>query len=117
MANLPLEERRTSVLFIPQTYRDYWGMFDSDDRCTYVPLVAVSLSTIAMIDGMPAVGCRITNQYNMASYTPRTRPQLAADITPDALCRKARSRGFTEVLVLAPDKKGTPRRSRIRCGS
>ncbi|MEO8576702.1 MAG: hypothetical protein ABI556_08385 [Gemmatimonadales bacterium] len=117
IASLPLEERRASALFIPQTYRDYWGMFDSDERCTYVSLVAPSVSTVAMIDGMPAYGCKVTEQYNMSSYTPRRRPQVAADITSDALCRKARAAGFSEVLVLAPDKIGVPRRSRIACGS
>ena len=117
IARLPLEEKRKSALFIPQSYKDYWGMFDSDERCTFVSLVAPAVSTVALVDGMPAMGCRITEQYNMTAYTPRTRPQTAADVTPDALCAKARSKGFSQVLVLAPDNRGIPRRSRIACGS
>ena len=117
IAQLPLDEKRKSGLFIPQSYRDYWGMFDSDERCTFVSLVAPALSTVAMIDGMPAVGCRITEQYNMPAYRPRTHAQTPEDVSSDALCAKARTRGFSHVLVLAPDKRGVPRRSRINCGS
>ena len=117
IAQLPIEERRQSALFIPQSYRNYWGMFDSDERCTYVSFIAPALSGIAMVDGMPAFGCRVSEQYNMGSYPPRVRPQTEADVSEARLCARARSDGFSQVLVLAPDTRGIPRRRRIACGT
>lgn len=117
ISRLPLAERRKSALFIPQSYMAFWGMFDADQRCTYVSLVAPALAAVAMIDGMPAPGCVITPQYNMATYKPRRRPQLPSEITAEALCARARSSGLSQVLILSPDEKGMPRRSRIACAS
>ncbi len=117
IAQLPIEERRQSALFIPQSYRGYWGMFDSDERCTYVSFIAPALSGVAMVDGMPAFGCRVTEQYNMASFAPRVRPQTEADTGDARLCARARSSGLSRIFVLAPDARGTPRRRRIACGS
>lgn len=117
ISRLPLAERRQSGLFIPQSYREFWGMFDSDQRCTYVSLVAPALAGVVLIDGMPAADCRVTHQYNMAGYTPRSRPQLPSDITPAALCSRARASGLSRMLVLSPDASGLPKRSRIACTS
>ncbi|MEO5590407.1 MAG: hypothetical protein ABIS03_12530, partial [Gemmatimonadaceae bacterium] len=115
ISRLTAEERRNAALFIPQSYSDYWKMFDADNRCTYVSLVAPALSGVAMIDGMPPYGCRVTRQYNMTSYNERTAPQTASDITPRALCGEARRNGFAQVLVLEPDTIGHPRISRLNC--
>lgn len=117
VAALPIEERRRSAIFIPQSYKQYWGMFDSDERCTYVSFVAPAVSGVAMLDGMPPFGCRVTEQYNMAAYAPRVRAQTESDASASALCNRARSSGLAQVFVLTPDARGMPRRSRIDCGS
>ncbi|MDO8502324.1 MAG: hypothetical protein Q7S20_10820 [Gemmatimonadaceae bacterium] len=114
---LPLAERRRAALFIPQSNRLYWGMFDADDRCDFVSLVAPAVSSVAMIDGMPAAGCKMTTQYNMTVYTSRSRPQLPSDTTRVAVCARARAKGFDEVIVLNAGDGRTPRRYRIECGS
>ncbi len=112
---IPAGEKDDMVLFIPQSYRNYWAMFDVDDRCTYVGFVAPSVSEMAMIDGMPAFGCKITDQYNMQLYAPRERDQLPADVTDTALCARAGAKGFSRVMILAPDQQGAPRRRVVEC--
>ncbi|MEO8192547.1 MAG: hypothetical protein ABI681_01770 [Gemmatimonadales bacterium] len=112
---LPIEERQRAVLFIPQSYRLYWTMWDADGRCTYTPLVAPAVSSVALIDGTPSYGCTQTNQYNMTAYRPRAGPQLPSDTTDAALCARARMKGFAEVIVLGSGDASAPRRRRIDC--
>jgi hypothetical protein len=68
-----------------------------------------------MLDGMPAFGCEVTDQYNMARYQPRLRAQTEADVTDTALCAKARAKGFSKVIVLEAPDGAAPRRRRIDC--
>ena len=112
---IPTNDKSDMLLFIPQSYRDYWGMFDFDDRCTYVGLIAPAISEMAHIDGMPAAGCEITDQYNMTAYTPRQAEQ--GTVTDAALCAKAGAKGFHSVMILAPDEKEIPRRRVVECVS
>jgi hypothetical protein len=113
---LPIADRRKSALFIPQSYDGYWKMWDSDDdRCTYVPFVAPAVSGVALIDGMPPPGCKVSSQYNLSRFTPRIRAQTKADVTNERLCERALAAGFKRVLVLAPDEKGALMRKTISC--
>ena len=114
---IPVDQKKDMLLFIPQDYELYWDMFDYDERCTYVGLVAPAISELAHIDGMPAFGCNITDQYNMQAYTGRTREQTAADVTGEALCAKAGQKGFRKVMILAPDDDENPRRRIVECVS
>jgi hypothetical protein len=97
---LPRSRRRQMALFIPQSNAQYWSMFTADDRCSWTPMIAPAISGVAMIDGMPAVNCKVTDQYNMPLYAKRSRPQSAADTTDAALCARAKSKGFREVMVI-----------------
>ena len=115
IARLPRAERSQSLLFIPQSNRQYWSMFTADGRCTFTPLIAPGIASVAMLDGMPAYGCKVTEQYNMNEYQPRTRPQTPQDVTDASLCAKTRSRGFREVIVLDAVDNRTSRSRRIDC--
>ena len=115
ISRLPRSERRQSLLFIPQSSTQYWSMFTADGRCTYTPLIAPGIASVAMLDGMPAESCQVTDQYNMNVYSKRERPQMAADVTDQAVCARARSKGFQKVLVLDAPNGETPRRRRIDC--
>jgi hypothetical protein len=112
---IPTDEKSDMLLFIPQSYKLYWNMWDADDRCTYVGLVAPAISELAHIDGMPAVGCHITDQYNMPAYAKRVAEQ--GDVTDAALCEKVKAKGFRRVMILAPDEKKIPRRRVLECVS
>lgn len=114
---IPSQDKSDMLLFIPQSYELHWNMFDSDDRCTYVGLVAPAITELAHVDGMPAFGCDMTDQYNMQSYTQRTGKQTAADVTDTALCAKVRQKGFRKVMVVSPDAEGNPRRRLLECVS
>ena len=100
ISRLPLKSRRQMALFIPQANTQYWSMFTADSRCSWTPLIAPAVAGVAMIDGMPAADCKITEQYNMPVYAKRTRPQTAADTTDVAVCGKARAKGFRQVMVI-----------------
>jgi hypothetical protein len=115
IATLPESERKQSLLFIPQSNHQYWSMFTADDRCTFTPLIAPAVASVAMLDGMPAIGCAVTDQYNMTAYRKRERPQLPQDMTSEALCEKARAKGFKHVIVLEAPGNGIPRRKRVDC--
>jgi hypothetical protein len=115
ISHLPWKERRSALLFIPQSNNQYWSMFANDDgRCTFTPLIAPAIASVAMLDGMPPVGCAVTDQYNMTAYRPRTAPQASADISNGALCARARAKGFREVLVL-DEMENLPRLRAVDC--
>ncbi|MGI9043031.1 MAG: hypothetical protein ACR2GK_02770 [Gemmatimonadaceae bacterium] len=115
IGRIPAEEKNDMLLFIPQSYDLYWRMFDPDDRCTYVGLIAPAVAGMALLDGMPPFGCEVTDQYNMHSYVPREREQVAADLTITALCSRAARKGFRRVMVFAPDSQGMPSRRVAEC--
>ena len=114
IARLPRAERQHALLFIPQSNTEYWSMFTEDGRCTFTPLIAPGIASIALLDGMPPFGCKVTDQYNMTAYQARTSPQSERDVTDTALCSKARAKGFREVIVLE-GAGNVPRRRRIDC--
>jgi hypothetical protein len=115
IAQLPESERRQSLLFIPQSNHQFWSMFTADNRCTFTPLIAPAVASVAMIDGMPAVGCEITDQYNMTAYHRRERPQRPQDMNSETLCERARAMGFKYVIVLEAPGNEIPRRQRLDC--
>ena len=115
ISRLPRAERRHALLFIPQSNTQYWSMFTADGRCTFTPLIAPGIASVAMLDGMPAYGCKVTDQYNMNEYQPRTKPQTPYDVTDASLCAKTRSKGFREVLVLDAVNENMSRPRRIDC--
>lgn len=115
ISHLPESERRQSLLFIPQSSTQYWSMFTSDGRCTFTPLIAPGLASVAMLDGMPAPNCQITDQYNMNIYDKRAAPQTLADLTDQALCTKARAKGFGKIILLDAPQGQSPRRRHIDC--
>jgi hypothetical protein len=115
ISRLPVSERRQTLLFIPQSSTQYWSMFTGDGRCTFTPLIAPGLASVAMLDGMPAPNCQITEQYNMNLYHKRTQPQTVADVSDRSLCTRARGKGFSKLIVLDAPEGQTPRRRRIDC--
>jgi hypothetical protein len=112
---IPAAEKSDMGLFIPQSYTLFWHIFDTDDRCTYAPMVAPSIAGMALIDGMPYYGCEVTDQYNMQAYQARTREQTPADATDEAICGKAVAKAFRRVLVLEPDELGNPKQRILDC--
>jgi hypothetical protein len=115
IAALPSSDRERTLLFIPQSYAAYWSMLTDDGRCVFTPLVAPAVSSIALLDGMPAAGCEMTDQYNMSVYTPRSAPQSVAETTDEAICARAKAKGFSRVIHLGGDSPRRPEIRRIEC--
>ena len=97
---MPRALKSRTALFIPQTDTSFWQIFREPDRCSYTPLVAPATSGLALIDGMPAATCAVTDQYGLAAYKKRTAPQSASDTLPGTLCLKAKEKGFGRVIFL-----------------
>jgi len=115
LASLPLKERRQTALFIPQTESRYWQILARPGACTFAGHVAPALTGMAMVDGMPPVGCRLSPYYGLGGYAPRTRPQSEADATPDALCRRATASGLSRVMTLSFAAEGELQSRVISC--
>ncbi len=107
-------KQRTAV-FIPQSYSHFWRIWTEPERCSFVPFIVPATSGMALIDGMPPADCDLTNQYGMTQYKHRTTPQLPADTMPNALCAKARPKGFSRIIVIdGPDSTRVTQRA-IEC--
>jgi hypothetical protein len=100
LGETPLTERRRTALFIPQSERAFWGLLTRPGDCTFDGFIAPALAATAMVDGMPPVGCELTEYYGIGESTPRTRPQTEADAEPAALCARARKSGMDKVIVV-----------------
>ena len=115
LADLPRADRRRTALFIPQNESAYWGILARPGACTFAGHVAPALAAMAMIDGMPAVGCKLSRYYGLSGYAPRLRPQTLQDMMPSVLCAKARRYGLDRVLTLRFDVKGRSTRESTEC--
>ena len=97
---MPDSSRRRTALFIPQDQAQYWKSLPRERECGFHSFIAPALASLAMIDGMPPYGCRLSPYYGFGSFAPRTRPQLPEDSAPATLCRRAVSLGMDRVIVL-----------------
>jgi hypothetical protein len=87
-------------MFIPQSDNHYWTSLGRAPECTFQSFVAPALSGIAMIDGMPPVGCTLSKYYGIGSFTPRTVFQRPDDTTPTVLCGRAKAIGADVVISM-----------------
>lgn len=115
MSALPDSVRRHTALFIPQDQGVFWHSLNRPGACTFQPFVVPAVASLAMVDGMPAVGCTVTRYYGMGSFIQRTRPQTPADAEPAALCRRAVAAGMSQVLVLTFDSTRHANANLVRC--
>jgi len=115
LSALPASLRRHTALFIPQDQGAFWHSLTRPGACTFQPLLATALSSIAMVDGMPPYGCTLSRYYGLGSFTPRTRPQTATDAEPVVLCRRAAAAGMDRVVVLTFDGTSRATTAALRC--
>lgn len=115
LSAMPDSERRRTALFIPQDQAAYWKSLTRQGACTFQPFLAPALASLAMIDGMPPLGCRLSHYYGIGSFSPRTRPQLPEDSTPPALCRRAATWGLDRVIVLKFEELRSASATTIAC--
>jgi len=91
---LPLEDKRQTLLYIPKDNQIYWGW----SPCMAIPSIATTLTGIAMIENLPARDCVIVNiGYSYQTYSGYQNPQ---NMTATELCDTALSLGFDKVIRL-----------------
>ena len=115
LSKLPVSVRSHTALFIPQSQTAFWESLKRPGACTFHSLLATALSAMAMVDGTPPYGCRVSRYYGFGQFAPRTRPQTVADTQPDLLCRRAAKAGMDRVIVLTFDGAGRALRTPVEC--
>jgi hypothetical protein len=115
LSRLPLDFKQKTAVIVPQSEEKYWTMLRRPTGCTFSGFVVPALTGMAMIDGMPAAGCRLSPYYGLSIFEKRARAQTALDIAPSALCRKATKEGFAQFMLLQFDNEGRANRSVTRC--
>ncbi len=117
LSSMPRSERRRTALFIPQSEKRYWEILQRPGACSFSSFVAPSLSTMAMIDGMPPFGCTLSQFYGLKQYTPRTRLQTGADASVQNVCSKATATAFDRVMFLHFDSTGLMSKTVADCNA
>ena len=115
LGDLAVSERRRTALFIPQAETRYWEILTRPGACAFSSLVAPALTEMAMIDGMPPVGCKLSSYYGFGQYAPRNRMQTADDGNVPRLCANARAWGLDRLMILRFDDAGFMNVQRADC--
>jgi hypothetical protein len=115
LSKLPLSVRRHTALFIPQSQTAFWDSLKRPGACTFHSLLAPALSALAMVDGTPPYGCKVSRYYGFGQFPHRTRPQTVADTKPDALCSRATAAGMDRLVVLTFDVTGRAMKTTVEC--
>jgi hypothetical protein len=115
LSAMPDSVRRRTAVFIPQDQTAYWKSLTREGACTFQPFLVPALASLAMIDGMPPLGCRLSRYYGIGSFSPRRRPQLPEDSAPPTLCRRAARWELDRVIVLTFDDSRAAIATTIEC--
>jgi hypothetical protein len=105
---MPLSQKKDTVLFIPQNNSGYWNMIDNLNNCQHSAFLAPALTGMAMIDGMPAASCDDKYKFILgyASYTLRTIEQTEQDREDTSICAKAAEKGFKTIIRIDQTEEG-----------
>lgn len=109
LADLPLDEKRRTLLYIPPDNTLYWEWFE---HCSAVSFVAPGITGISLLDGLPPGDCSVRN-YGYATYQARSPSPIRQN--PDNLCQAAQANGFSTVIVLQADTADTVVTERVEC--
>lgn len=115
---MPLSEKRASLLFIPKSNRQFWQLLHGPYWPLEGPMVAPALSGVAMIDGL----CDRTkdSQWVWYGYDYYPQPDPSNSQPPlDQYLPVLRSRcarmGFRQLIVIDNGKDGLSRERKYDC--
>jgi hypothetical protein len=104
---MPLSQKRSSILFIPKSNRQFWDLLHGPFWPLEGPLIAPALSGIAMIDGLPIPppGNSVYYGYDRYPQSEPVRQQPPLDQYLPVLRRRCSSMGFKQLIVIdsSPD--------------
>jgi hypothetical protein len=115
---LPLAEKRRTLLFIPKSNRQFWDLLHGPYWPKEGPFVAPALSGLAMIDGLYAPAKDdpwIGHGYNWYSRSHASQPQLPLSEQVPELRRRCAELGFDQLIVIDTDPSGIPFRRTFVC--
>jgi hypothetical protein len=115
LGQIPLDEKRRTAVFVPQSDSVYWHILRRPNACSFSSFVVPSLTGMAMVDGMPPFGCKLSPYYGLSVFHSRTRDQTIADADPRVLCDRAMRLGFSEVLTIRFDASRRMVREPTQC--
>jgi len=105
LAQVSNAKTKDTLLFIPQTAKEYWYMLDNRLNAPITStFIAPAFSGLAMIDGLPPIEAK-SNIYLFNNYQLRDKEQSPKDISPEIICRKAAKKGFSYVLYFNEKNK------------
>jgi hypothetical protein len=113
--NLPLEEKRKTLIFIPQSNRAYWDLMFT---CAAVPFIAPAMTGMALIDGLPSADCPVQSDTLINQYAVyRLRSPEDKPLEPDeaGLCDKVRFEGFDRLIIIGVDANNAPTVKHLDC--
>jgi hypothetical protein len=111
----PLEVKRETALFIPQSDTAYWHILRRSNSCSFSGHLAPSITGMSLVDGMPPYGCALSPYYGLSLYTRRDHPQTPQETDPAAVCARARRLGFKRVMTLRFDSLGQTSKELMSC--
>lgn len=114
LAELPLEDKRRTTLYIPKRVTQLWQAFDDPDDHPYAlrrSLLAPALTGICLFDGLPNEALRNYAYYGNVQFKDQYgwRQQLPWPEERAEVMRLARERGFQKLAVIDLDGQGQPR--------
>jgi len=105
---MPLAEKRRSLLFVPKSNRQYWELLHGPYWPKDGPFVGPALSGVAMIDGLyvptkddPWIG----HEYNQYSKAAASRVQPPFSQYLPVLRDRCAQMGFSQLIVIDNDQK------------
>lgn len=112
---LPPEERKKTLIFIPQSNRAYWDLMPV---CAAVPFIAPAITGMALIDGLPSADCPVRsdtliNQY--AVYRLKSHEDRPLDPDEAGLCNRVLSEGFDRLITVDADSGNASSVRHVAC--
>ena len=115
LARLPLEYKQRTAVFVPQSEVKYWTMLKRPTGCAFSGFIVPALTGMSMVNGMPNADCRLSPYYGLSLFERRTGPQTSLETERGELCRRARDRGFSRVVLLTFDAEGRAKPAATEC--
>jgi hypothetical protein len=114
---MPLSEKRRSLLFIPRTNQQFWQLLHGPRWPLDGPLVAPALSGVAMIDGLVVLEKMGEQFYGYPKYpqVDPSRPQPPLDEYLPVLRSRCARMGFKQLIVIDNGKDGLSRERKYDC--
>ena len=112
LGKLSVEQKKKTAIFIPPSNSLYW---DSWNDCAGVPMVAPAMTGMPLLWGLSS---HCLEKYRLFGYEHYDVPSIVNALVESNdvnLCRHAREKGFSHIIVLDYDTKANPIHRELSC--